>query len=142
VLAPYEKSVFINCPFDKDFESLLHAMVLAVAALGFVPRSARETEGQPETRIARIARCILQSKYSIHDLSRYQGQRNQNLARFNMPFELGMALGIQYLGDFETRSSGNRHHWFVLVPPNFVHQKFISDLSGYDPRTTTELQRW
>jgi hypothetical protein len=50
-----------------------------------------------------------------------------------MPLELGIALGIQYLGDFERRSSGNRHNWLALVPANFLHQKFISDLVGYDP---------
>jgi hypothetical protein len=94
VPAAYEKSVFINCPFDADFEPLFHAIVLTVAARGFVPRCARETEGQPETRITRIAKGILQSKYSIHDLSRYQDQGDQNLSRFNMPLELGMAFWV------------------------------------------------
>ena len=130
--AAYEKSVFINCPFDADFEPLFHAIVLTVAARGFVPRCARETEGQPETRIARIAKGILQSKYSIHDLSRYQGQGDQNLSRFNMPLELGMALGVQYLSDIEQRTSGNRQRWCALVPPGLVHQQFVSDLAGYD----------
>ncbi|MBV8847372.1 MAG: hypothetical protein JO307_31570 [Bryobacterales bacterium] len=129
--APYEKSVFINCPYDKEFEPLFHAIILTVAALGFVPRSARETEGQSETRIKRIAIGLLQCKYSIHDLSRFQGEGNENLARFNMPLELGMALGVQYLRDQQTASS-DRHNWCVLVPPNFVHQKFVSDLAGYD----------
>jgi hypothetical protein len=132
VPAAYERSVFINCPFDADFEPLFHAIVLTVAARGFVPRCARETEGQSETRIVRIAKGILQSKYSIHDLSRYQGQGDQNLSRFNMPMELGMALGVQHLGDIEQRISGNRHGWCALVPPGFVHHQFISDLAAYD----------
>jgi hypothetical protein len=130
----YDKSVFINCPFDTDFEPLFHAMVLTVASRGFIPRSARETEGRAETRISRIVRGILEAKYSIHDLSRYQGQGTENLARFNMPLELGMALGIQYLGDIEGRTSGNRHNWVVLVPANAIDRKFISDLGGYDHR--------
>jgi hypothetical protein len=46
--------------------------------------------------------------------------------------ELGMALGVQYLGDIEQRVSGNRHGWCALVPTGFVHQQFISDLAGYD----------
>jgi hypothetical protein len=130
----YEKSVFINCPFDQTFEPLFHAIVLTVAARGFIPRCARETEGQAETRIARIAKGILQAKYSIHDLSRYQGEGVDNLARFNMPLELGIALGIQYLGDVEQRASGNKHTWVALVPANSLDRKFISDLGGYDHR--------
>jgi hypothetical protein len=130
----YEKSVFINCPFDPTFEPLFHAIVLTVAARGFKPRSARETEGRAEPRILRIARGILEAKYSIHDLSRYEGEGAENLGRFNMPLELGIALGIQYLGDVEPRTSGNRHNWVALVPPGSLHRKFISDLGGYDPR--------
>jgi hypothetical protein len=131
-VSPYEKSVFINCPFDTNFEPLFHAIVFTVAALGFIPRCARETEGQAETRVSRIARGMLEAKYSIHDLSRYHGEGEENLGRFNMPLELGIALGIQYLGDVERRTSGNRHNWVALVPSNFLHHKFISDLVGYD----------
>jgi hypothetical protein len=128
----YEKSVFINCPYDGAFEPLFHAIVLTVAALGFTPRSAGETEGEADPRMVRIARGLLGSKYSIHDLSRFQGEGAENLARFNMPLELGMALGIRYLGQVEGRTSKATHNWLVLVPENFVHQKFISDLAGYD----------
>lgn len=129
VVAVYEKSVFINCPFDDEFQPLLHAVVLTVAARGFIPRSAFESEGQADPRIVRIARGLMGSKYSIHDLSRYQGAGAQNLARFNMPLELGIALGMRYLKD----GTPAGHNWVALVPEQFVHQKFISDLSGFDP---------
>lgn len=124
----YEKSVFINCPFDAPFEPLFHAIVLTVAARGFVPRSARESEGQAEPRITRIAKGLMESRYSIHDLSRFQGEGAENLARFNMPLELGMALGMRYLKE----GTGAQHNWVALVPQQFVHHRFISDLSGYD----------
>jgi hypothetical protein len=75
---------------------------------------------------------LLASKYSIHDLSRFQGEGAENLARFNIPLELGIALGIRYLGQVEGRKSKAMHNWLVLVPENFVHHKFISDLAGYD----------
>lgn len=127
--AAYEKSVFINCPYDEEFEPLFHAIVLTVAARGFTPRSARESEGQADPRIVRIARGLMDSKYSIHDLSRYQGAGAENLARFNMPLELGIALGMRYLK--EDTAAG--HNWVALVPEHFVHQKFISDLAGFDP---------
>lgn len=71
--------------------------MLTIAALGFTPRSARETEDEADPRMVHIARGLLGSKYSIHDLSRFQGEGAENLARFNMPLELGMALGIRYL---------------------------------------------
>jgi len=122
----YARSVFINCPFDQAFEPVLHAIVLAIVARGFEPRCARESEGQASPRIVRIATGLAESKYSIHDLSRYQGEGADNIARFNMPLELGMALGIRHLRAAE-------HNWVALVPENFVHQKFISDLAGYDP---------
>lgn len=67
----YDKSVFINCPFDSDFRELLLAIVFSVAAHGFIPRSARETEGTAEPRISRILQTLADSKYSIHDLSRF-----------------------------------------------------------------------
>ena len=124
----YEKSVFINCPFDDSFEPLFHPIVMTVAARGFTPRSARESEGQADPRITRIAKGFADSKYSIHDLSRFQGEGAENLSRFNMPLELGIAMGIRHL----KQSSEATHNWFVLVPENFVHHKFVSDLAGYD----------
>jgi hypothetical protein len=121
--------VFLNCPFDDSFAPLLHAVVLTIAALGFTPRCARDTEGESDPRIDRIARGLRESKYSIHDLSRFQGEGPDNISRFNMPLELGMALSIRYQG----KVSGIPHNWVALVPLGFVHQKFISDLAGFDP---------
>jgi len=84
-LPSYERSVFLNCPFDDLFAPLFHSAVLTIAALGFTPRCARETEGESDPRIDRIAKGLSQSKYSIHDLSRFQGEGPDNLSRFNMP---------------------------------------------------------
>src|SRR5437762_6007355 len=85
------------------FAPLFHAAVLTIAALGFTPRCARETEGESETRIDRIAKGLSESKYSIHDLSRFKGEGPDNLSRFNMPLELGMALSIRYQGKPQER---------------------------------------
>jgi hypothetical protein len=121
--------VFLNCPFDDLFAPLFHAAVLTIAALGFTPRCARETEGESDPRIDRIAKGLRESKYSIHDLSRFHGEGPDNLSRFNMPLELGMALSIRYQG----KISGTPHNWVAMVPNGFVHQRFISDLAGFDP---------
>src|ERR1022692_2420053 len=71
----YEKSVFINCPFDRDYQDLMLAIVFSVAAHRLLPRSARETEGDPEPRFSRILGAIAESKYSIHDLCLAARQR-------------------------------------------------------------------
>jgi hypothetical protein len=76
-MAKYEKSVFINCPFDESFAPVFHAILLAFAALDFEPRCAREFEGVAEPRIIHIAKGLTTSKHSIHDLSRYQGQGDE-----------------------------------------------------------------
>ncbi len=125
----YEKSVFINCPFDPHFQDLFLAIVFAVTANGFVPRSARETEGAAEPHFLRILKTLSRSKYSIHDLSRFTGEGVDNFARFNMPLELGIACALRFLRGQSARS----HNWLVLVPEGFAYQKFVSDLAGFDP---------
>ena len=125
----YDKSVFLNCPFDSEYRDLMLANVFSVSAHGFVPRSARETEGDAEPRFSRILTTIAGSKYSIHDLSRSTGEGGDNLARFNMPLELGMAAAIR----FEREGSDRPHRWLALVPDGYAYQKFVSDLAGFDP---------
>ena len=130
----YEKSVFINCPFDSQFRDLLLAMVFSVASHGFAPRSARESEGTAEPRMSRILRTLSECKYSIHDLSRFSGEGVDNISRFNMPLELGIAAALR----FERINSDRPHNWLALVPEGFVYQQFVSDLAGFDPGRHTQ----
>jgi hypothetical protein len=121
------ESVFINCAFDDDFRPLFDALVLAVVACGFTPRCALESGSVADLRMDRICTALLASKYSIHDLSRCQGEGDRNLARFNMPLELGMAIAIR------AQSFGNnRHDWLVLVPERHRYSPIASDLAGFD----------
>src|SRR5713101_6436766 len=125
-------SVFINCPFDNEYLLLFDAIVFAVTCCGFLPRSALESGDVAELRIHRILRAMFSSKYSIHELSRCHGEGDQNLARFKMPLELGMAMARA----FETPAPNQKNHdWLVLIPEGHLHQKVISDLSGYDPKS-------
>jgi hypothetical protein len=119
-------SVFINCPYDQEFETLFLAIVFAITCQGFEPRSARESEGEPRLRFDRIVKALADSKYSIHDLSRFTGEGIDNIARFNMPLELGIAIGLHWRRP--------AHNWLVLVPQGHQHQRFISDLAGFDLR--------
>jgi hypothetical protein len=123
------KAVFINCPFDPEFEPTLDAIVFAVACCGFIPRSALESGDVAVSRMERIVRAIFSSQYSIHDLSRCRGEGDEQLARFNMPLELGMAMACR----FRSGRRSARHDWLLLVPEGHLYGKFISDLAGFDP---------
>ena len=131
---PYFKSVFINCPFDSAYAPLFEAILFATVCCDFTPRSALETGTVAEPRMERIARAIFSSKYSIHDLSRCRGEGTEQLARFNMPLELGIAMAQRYL----TQGHPEQHDWLVLVPTGHAYNKVISDLAGFDPRKHDE----
>lgn len=139
-------SVFLNCPYDLEYQPLFDCAVLAVIACGFTPRSALESGTVAEPRMARITRAIFESKYSIHDLSRCKGEGDANLARFNMPLELGISMARRYLG----RRPADKHDWLVMVPAGHQYARYISDLAGFDPVThdgterglTVAIMRW
>jgi hypothetical protein len=124
-------SVFINCPYDEGFRPLFDAVVFATVCCGFMPRSALESGTIAEPRMARIMRAIVGSKYSIHDLSRCKGEGDANLARFNMPLELGVAMAHRHL----SKRSAAKHDWLVMVPVGHQYQAFLSDIAGFDPGT-------
>lgn len=103
------RSVFINCPFDVEYAASFDAILFATACCGFMPRCALETGSVSEPRLDRITTALFNSKYSIHDLSRCTGEGIENLARFNMPLELGMAMARRLMDNAS-------HDWGVLVP--------------------------
>ena len=100
-------------------------------ASGYTPRSALETGSVSVPRVKQIVAALNSSRYSIHDLSRCKGEGDDNIARFNMPLEFGMAFGKNHIDDIDR----NVHDWLVLLPENHVYRRCISDLGGYDPRT-------
>jgi hypothetical protein len=77
----------------------------------------------------RIAGAVFSSKYSIHDLSRCKGEGDENLARFNMPLELGIAVGRR----IASQRKKDKHDWLLLVREGHQYAKFVSDLAGHDP---------
>jgi hypothetical protein len=46
--------VFINCPFDPEYQPLLEAVVFCVTACGFLPRCTLEETDAGEVRIDTI----------------------------------------------------------------------------------------
>jgi hypothetical protein len=124
---PPETDVFINVPFDSQYEPLMRAIVFAVYDCGFVPRCAAELEDGAETRLRKVCGLIEQSRLGIHDISRVQLDPKNKLPRFNMPFELGIFLGIKRLGaDHADKSC------LILDEKPYRYQKCLSDISGLD----------
>lgn len=120
--------VFINCPFDRDYLPFFHASVFTVYACGYVPRCGLEVDDGSEVRFAKICRIVSECDYSIHDLSRTSLDPRTRLARFNMPFELGLFLGCKLFG-------GERHRrksCLILEGKRWQYRKFLSDIAGQD----------
>ncbi|HET7460261.1 MAG TPA: hypothetical protein VFJ82_03400 [Longimicrobium sp.] len=126
----YDRSVFINCPFDAEYQPILHAMVFAVHDCGFRARTALEVDDGGEVRMAKIKRMIRECGYGIHDISRVQPDHASGLPRFNMPLQLGLFLGAQEYGSREQR----RKRSLVLDTERYRYQVFCSDLAGQDVR--------
>jgi len=119
-------AVFVNIPYDERFRRLYLAYIVGLTHLGLEPRA---TLGIPsgERRLDRILALIQSCRYSIHDLSRVQLDRTPpRTPRFNMPFELGLAVTWAKLHP-------RRHGWFVLESVVRRLPKSLSDLDGSDP---------
>ncbi|WP_375404231.1 hypothetical protein [uncultured Sphingomonas sp.] len=125
---PFERSVFINCPFDEDYEPILQAILFCVVFLGFHPRIARERNDSAEVRIEKIAALIEASKFSIHDLSRAQAAKKGEYYRLNMPFEYGADWACRRW--FGLGRDAKR--FLVLEEKPYRYQAALSDVSGSD----------
>lgn len=124
----FDKCVFINCPFDADYDPILQAMLFCIVYLGFTPRLAKERSDSGENRLEKIKGLIEGSKYSIHDLSRCQATKKGEHYRLNMPFELGIDYGCrQYFGDDRAQKK-----ILILEEKRYRYQAAISDLAGCD----------
>jgi hypothetical protein len=95
--AIFRKSVFINCPFDHDFQPLFRATIFTVHYAGFLARSALEVNDSSQTRLLTIFQLVAACRYGIHDLSRTELDRTSGLPRFNMPLEPGLRVFLLIL---------------------------------------------
>ncbi len=124
----YHRNVFINCPFDSDYDGIFNAVVFAVHRCGFVLRCAKEFGDSDSIRIHNIISLIEKSKYSIHDLSRVTLSKTGQLPRFNMPLELGIFIGCTHFG----AKIHKEKRYIIIESEQFRFKQFISDLSGQD----------
>lgn len=124
----YERNVFINCPFDIDYNEIFNAILFVTHRCGFILRCSKEYEDSNSIRIKNIIELIRQSKYSIHDLSRVTLDATANLPRFNMPLELGICMGALEFGTKKQKDN----KYLVIESDRFRFKQFISDISGQD----------
>jgi hypothetical protein len=116
-----QSSVFVNAPIDVAYEPLFEAMVFTISACGYRVRTALEESDSGDIRLDKLVRLIRESSKSIHDLSRVGEDR------FNMPFELGLALGAKLFG------KRARDRIKIMVGKPYAMPAYLSDLGGNDP---------
>lgn len=124
---PSNKKVFINCPFDNKFFPVLKSILFTLIYLGFEPLIS-ETSDSGESRIKKLKKFIKSANLSIHDLSRSEPLKENDLPRFNMPFELGLDFGSRYFNN----STYGRKKFLILEAKKYSYHKVISDISGHD----------
>jgi hypothetical protein len=122
---PDPDAVFLNIPYDQEFQPLYIAYIVGLYQLRLQPFL---TAGIPggERRLDRILSLIQKCRYSIHDLSRVELSVSPPATpRFNMPLELGIAIACAKLNP-------GRHTWFLWESMPRRIQKSMSDLDGTD----------
>lgn len=133
--------VFINCPFDEEYRPLFQCLIFTLLFLKLKPVFSVTTSSD-QIRIHGIMNLIEKSRFGIHDISRNQASSIGEYARFNLPFELGLAIGCKRFG-------GRKHqHKRLLILDRDTHSydQYIGDISGQDieahyNETETLIQR-
>ncbi len=125
------RRVFLNIPFDDQYEKLYIALIAGLGGLGLIPQSVLQIPPS-DIRLDRIFGLLQKCGSSISDLSRVElSPKAPRIPRFNMPFEAGLALAISLLG--KNRQLRRRHHAFIFEARKYRLQKSTSDLNGVDP---------
>lgn len=127
-LPNFDKSVFINCPFDEEYRALLRPLLFTVHSLGMIPRFSLERADSGETRIGKIIKLIKSSRWGIHDLSRCKAKSAGEFYRMNMPLELGLDIASREFGG--KKYAGKQ--FLILEEERYRFHEAISDLSGSD----------
>lgn len=125
---PFDRSVFVNCPFDEEFAPILQAVAFCIVYMGFFPRLAPENADNGEARLDRIVDLIRGSQYGIHDLSRCKSTVADEFARMNMPFELGLDHACRRFGPPPLSDK----RILILEHTRYDYQRALSDIAGWD----------
>lgn len=123
----FSKSIFINCPFDNSYRRMLHPIIFTCLYCKLVPQLSELSDSGTQ-RIRNIITIIKNSKYSIHDLSRMKSKKVNELSRFNMPFELGIDIGIRSNATDKLKAK----KCLIIDVERYRYQEALSDISGND----------
>jgi hypothetical protein len=126
----YATSVFVNCPFDRQYKPLFEAILFAIVDCGFRPSCSLEIDDGSQIRVEKIFKLIAGCRFGIHDISRTDLDETSRLPRFNMPLELGIFLGAKRYG----RGGQKDKVGLILDRERYRYQAFISDIAGQDIR--------
>lgn len=124
----FERSVFVNCPFDPAFAPILQALLFCILYFDLVPRLATERVDSAEMRLEKIRGLIGACRYSIHDLSRCEAAAVGERYRLNMPFELGIDYGCRHFAG----GRWSEKKILVLEERAYRYQAALSDIAGCD----------
>ena len=120
--SPDPDAIFLNVPYDKSYEPKFIALIASLVALGRKPRCVLEIPELGQGRLRRIVRHLQLCRASVHDLSSVGAP-----ARFNMPFELGLAYCLNIL------STSEEYDFVLLEKTPHRISRTLSDLDGHSP---------
>lgn len=124
----FDKSVFINCPFDTAYAPLLESAIFTCVYLGFHPLLASIRLEAGENRLDKIVGLMKVAKFSIHDLSRSKAEKKGDQLRMNMPFEFGVDYGLRQSGIGKLKQK----KFLVFETARFDLKSALSDIAGQD----------
>jgi hypothetical protein len=122
-------NVFVNCPFDEEYQSSFEALLFAITASGYRARCALEDDDAGDIRLDKLCRLVQDCDRSVHDLSRTENNV-EGLPRFNMPFELGLFFGARRFGGKAHKNKST----LIMIREPYRLPLYLSDLGGNDPQ--------
>ena len=118
------RNIFINCPYDEDYRPLMHIIIYMVCKFDHNPQLSGQYSDSGD-RMSKIVDLIKNSYIGIHDISLMELDEKNKLARFNMPFE----LGVDYAS---LKFINSEKKLLVLEKEPYLSKKALSDMGGSD----------
>lgn len=145
--------VFINCPFDEDYDRMRNRILFVLLWADLEPMLASDFGNKNESRFSRICKMLQDCPVSIHDLSRNkcncgstkkpkektgaesEEKKKRKKAdaehyRLNMPLELGYAMACV---DLSKGKQGEEKRIFIMANHRADVLIAANDINNYDP---------
>ncbi len=122
---PGTQKAFLNLPFHKDYEKICVALASGLVCFGVRPTIVTEVIGS-RVRLDRLVALIGGCDFSFHDLSYLRRDGRRRVPRFNIAFELGLAVVLN-------RDVRGEPAYYIFEARQHRLQESLSDLNGVDP---------